>query len=989
MALARADRMIIATSRRDVASASGALKSVEPWIIHLEAEQYGKLERQKLYRTRIDALPRDVQVLAADAENIVLKELATPLEIEKFFDALRIMDRSDKRKKQNFISDAINKAHEQSIEQTVILQIEQRKDVAAAAVIWAFFKASEHLSLKVIRSLELELSESLKELPNGVMPLVDFFVAARNLRLRNGYISYYHPRVEAGIEGALKQNAIKAKIALRTFLEVLMGFDGLEESCGAEIAARVVAAAKRFPELEFSPKQQAENQIDIWLSDRFDDPSYALSEHMTLAAKAGSKNSNAGEFARYLLHQPDKSIFGLNYWGVPSKSDAWYNRLKADSKISYIAGRFIREMLPEEQHFYSKEFITDLDRLASNLTPAYLQAANQIVNCGYTYSSGLIAIGALQDIDGFEPILDKAVKELIPSEEQQKRTDVLHLEIINEVHNSDYAEHLSESEEGYTAGEFVKAYVDHVRKVNGWKNLVGHRHAKYFLPYWMCSFLNSARTGSISQDEMTGAFTAAYNSEEESTLWVVLIQHWNQNYLSSLISRVYDGSAFNDVRLASLACLVKHAPNFLNTIIDKLSLKRKNDRIIELMLDLASLQNRSTLEGEDHNLAIPLKNVMDQLRTELQELCKAATSNIGAQQPLSEAAKKLLEDTVCLSPNVRMLRILKYSELPYSVHTDIEWVLENSNDCKDCVKALDAAIALDFHDVIVKALNHRFSHVVAKALLTLGENVPTPIPVDYLNLVNNEGSPVRKALAHLLSRKPHLDHLPVLLQLVQDQWSSSSRLYGEDDFFPIARTAIDAISKIKPLENNILRKIQKIALDTSDWVLCRKLFKVIFNQGDQAFQKQLFELAISPGRIEVRCSVVNAMLANIDILDMRIVDEITADILITSTPVIAAMLTLIVAYRASPSKNLEIAREISANCKRRALLLLMLWSMEESSDSTKSLIEKFLPEDHPSLDWLDAGPIEFAEDSLIADLGDPAICREILCLLNPKKKVNK
>lgn len=984
MALARADRMIIATSRRDVASASGALKSVEPWIIHLEAEQYGKLERQKLYRMRIDALPRDVQVLAADAENIVLKELATPLEIEKFFDALRIMDRSAKRKNQNFISEAINKAHEQSIEQTVILQIEQRKDVAAAAVIWAFLKASEHLSLKVIRSLELELSESLTELPNGVMPIVDFFVAARNFRLRNGYISYYHPRVEAGIEGALKQNAIKAKIALRTFLEVLMGFDGLEESCGAEIAARVVAAAKRFPELEFSPKQQAAHQIDNWLSDRFDDPSYALSEHITLAAKAGSSNSNVGEFARYLLHKPDKSFLGFNYWEVPSKSDAWYNRLQADSKISYIAGRFIREMLPEDQRCYSNKLITDLDRLASNLTPAYLEAANKILNYGYVNSSGVIATGALRDINGFEPILDKAVKVLMPSEEQQKQNAEIHLAIINEVYNSDYAEYVCESDDGYTASEFVKAYVDHVREVKGWKHLVEHRHAEHFLSYWMRSLHNSARIGRIAQGEMTGAFIAAYNSEEESTLWFVLIEHWDHNYIDQLLYRVHIGSSWSDVRLAALACLIKHTQNFLNTIIDELSLAGNNDRLIELMLDLASLQNRSTIGGEDLNLAIPLKNVMDQLRTELQELCKAANSNIGAQQPLSEAVKKLLESIVCSSPNVRMFRILKYRELPYSVRTDIEWILANSDECKDCVKALDAAIALDFHDVIVKALNHRFSHVVAKALVTLGENAPTPIPIEYLNLVNAEGSPVRKALALLLTSKPHLDHLPVLLQLVQDQWSSSSSRYGEDDCFQIARAAVDAISKIKPLEDTILEKLLKIALDTSDWSLCKNLFNVIAEQGGYTFQKQLFELAIVPGRIEVRLSAASAILTNLEILDIEIVGQITADMLITLTPKIAVILTLIIAHHASPAKNLEIAREISANLKRRGLLLLMLWLMDDSDDCIKSLIEKLLPKDHPSLEWLRSGRIELANDALIADLGDPAICREILFWLNPK-----
>ena len=87
-AKARPDRMIVATSRLDVAQSAGALNTVKPWRVGLEAEHYGGAERRRLYRTRIDALPRKLQALAKESEASVLAELATPLEIQKFFDAL-------------------------------------------------------------------------------------------------------------------------------------------------------------------------------------------------------------------------------------------------------------------------------------------------------------------------------------------------------------------------------------------------------------------------------------------------------------------------------------------------------------------------------------------------------------------------------------------------------------------------------------------------------------------------------------------------------------------------------------------------------------------------------------------------------------------------------------------------------------------------------------------------------------------------------------
>jgi hypothetical protein len=54
-------------------------------------------------------------------------------------------------------------------------------------------------------------------------------------------------------------------------------------------------------------------------------------------------------------------------------------------------------------------------------------------------------------------------------------------------------------------------------------------------------------------------------------------------------------------------------------------------------------------------------------------------------------------------------------------------------------------------------------------------------------------------------------------------------------------------------------------------------------------------------------------------------------------------------------------------------------------ESSKTTIEQLLPENHSSLEWVNAGPNECAEDDLIADLGDPVICREVLSWLNPRE----
>ncbi|MDH2345481.1 hypothetical protein [Bradyrhizobium sp. SSUT77] len=124
LASARPDRMIIATSRLDVAQAAGVLPTIKPWVVGLEAENYDKVARQKLYRSRIDSLPRDLRPLARSSERQVLDNLATPLEIQKFFDALRTQDREGLKNPPGFVGAAIDRAHQDSIELTVIEQIE-------------------------------------------------------------------------------------------------------------------------------------------------------------------------------------------------------------------------------------------------------------------------------------------------------------------------------------------------------------------------------------------------------------------------------------------------------------------------------------------------------------------------------------------------------------------------------------------------------------------------------------------------------------------------------------------------------------------------------------------------------------------------------------------------------------------------------------------------------------------------------------------------
>jgi hypothetical protein len=77
-----------------------------------------------------------------------------------------------------------------------------------------------------------------------------------------------------------------------------------------------------------------------------------------------------------------------------------------------------------------------------------------------------------------------------------------------------------------------------------------------------------------------------------------------------------------------------------------------------------------------------------------------------------------------------------------------------------------------------------FADVVAPALKAVGDPLEAPLPSGLLELAKaEESSPEGSGGA--LGAKPHPDHVPTLMSLAHDRWSSSYRRY-EDDHFPIA-----------------------------------------------------------------------------------------------------------------------------------------------------------------------------------------------------------
>jgi hypothetical protein len=979
------DRMIVATTRRDVAQSAGVLDTVKPWMVPLESEHYGPSQRRALYKTRIASLPRDLQLLAQEYARTVLSELATPLEIQKFFDALRTLDRVGLKNAPGFIRSAIAQAHQDSIVRTVIEQIEERDDVRAAAVIWALLKANDKLSLSNLRVIEEELADRMRELEDGVSPLVFFFVAARNLRQTDlPLVSYYHPRVEAGIEQTLKRHVLIVRKTLRVLIDVLVSPDGPGPAWGLPAAVALIAGAERLEDLKPTPSVAAQALIDAWLAEQLAVPTADLEATLRLAAAAGSAQSNPAEVARYLLHRADRGDGWalMPAWGSPERDEAWYEHIRLDQATKPLIEAFIRKVLPRDRDEYGEDFATDAERLARDLSAAFLDAAREAVYFGVSRTSDAIVAGALSDLDGFASIIDLAVEVLTPSDEDLRRAAETNLAVINDYYSDDYAQHLADNEDGYTAHEFVQAYVKRLRNERGWRAVAQHPQQTHLRSYWLRLLADDPQAPS---DEIAGAFAAAIGTPDEDDIWNALNINWDGRYEDALIRRVVDGGGTDRAGHAALICLIERDEHLVRAAIDTLLARDDEPRLAEIALALGGMRERLTRRaGATRRDAAVAALAM--LPPEFAQIGEAAfTLDEEARPVLDEPARNLVATVGAPSQAFRRFRVALDREIALPVaQDDIRWLLAHSEDDTAAIEAIEAAVRRGMTAEIEAAVHHRYAHVAARALRALAPTLTMPLAPDLLALADVPGSPVRRALVEILAAHPHPAHLPALMTLVADTWAPQQSYDPNDDDYPIAQAAVPAIGALAPLEQTVVDRLYGIALGSSDPTLRRAIFALLVKVAGTGVERELFELAVSPGRRSVREAAVGALVTNYKTIAPQVISAITPSLLTSRFEPIATSLAVLLAIRGEPKAVDAAAQALAVNPGRRVLLVLFVWILVERDRDWAERTAQLLPTDHVAVQWVLGARTQVLADGGLDDLGDAAMVAQVTPYLSVK-----
>jgi len=980
---AKADRLIVATSRLDVARSSGALDTVKQWHISLEAEHYGVRERQRLYRMRIDALPRSVQILAKESEPTVLAELATPLEIQKFFDALATPAEQEKRSNSQLVSDAIKRSHQDAIERTVVDQIEERNDVRAAAVLWGLLKANDKLSLHLLRQIDGALADANDAYEKGAASLANFFIAARNLRQSERMVTYYHPRVEAGIERALNRAPLISMKTLRLLIDTLASPTGPDEAWGIAASARMLYALDSTPDLRPRPSDEVQAKIDAWLIAVLCAGGKEFERNLKLAESVGSARSNVAEAARFLLNRPDRSFGGLMIWGPPVHDEAWYERMRADGAVRMIVETFIRDVLPQGRDSLGANFVSAVERIAPDLTSAFLDAAASAVNHGYISSEDAISAGALRDLPGFEPIVDLAIAELTPSEEQKQRAAEFSLRLKNKEFNEEYAQHYAEDESGWTAIEFLKSYVGKVRATEGWTSLLEHRHRVRLLSYWLNQLGGDVPPAAA---ELKDVYSVARHTESESSLWFVLSKTWVPDFEQELVDLVKQGHGDLGVRVGALTCLVEQAAHRLPAMLQELVDGGNEARLVELSLELGEIRDRrDVFDGSKHSdAAFRATALLPHLFREVSDAAYALEKK--APLTLSDHARTLLLRIAPSSEEVRRFRIQLDEHVPVGSAKDARWLLDHTDDEATAELAINFFIRHGLMADIEAGLKHRFADVIAPALMTLATPLPAPLPSFMLALAEHKGSRVCKALVALLDAKPHPAHRAALLHLAKNDWSEHSASYGEAEDFPIAQSAVKAMGKLRALDDETADELYNLAIDTRDPDLRYGIFALLVEKADPRYQDALMDIALSPGGANIRQLAAHSLLVGYEHVVSSVTDRVTPEVLSSKIPRVASRLLLFVALHGEVDSVIKVAEVLAPNAKRRVLLLLAIWAMRDRDLLVAGRIARMLPGSSLGASWALAGGEGKLDDSALDDLGDPACVEQVLQFMQPKKK---
>lgn len=967
----------VVTSRNDMLSHARAYQELKRWSIELDADHYRNGELAEIYDKRMDLLATDLQPKALEFRRAALEALETPLELDLFF--TNLADGPETRELDHeLFRRLLALSHRDAVEGVIVKYLDSIDKIGMSAIVWGLLTARGQFDRAQLTLLQQQLRKANSGLGDGLEKVIDRLIATRHLRQPARTVSFAHPSVRAGFETFLKENWSRNEAALEVLASTLTELTGPQRAWGLETAARVLNIAANLRatidglDEVFNVSAACRVAIDRWLEESLIDPRSDFQPLLQLAADVGTDQSTPCELARWFIKGIRRGAsFFIDKWQPSIYSDAWYERAAADPRSAVIADRFVREQLPRDDGMYSPEFVTNLERIATGLTPAFLAAARTLVGTGYDRNINTVAVGAIRDLDGYEAVLVAALDDLAAAQRSHNQERAEQWRAIedgecDEAYEESYIS--SHDDDGYASSILVETYVTTMRAIGRWQDLASHPRVLDLAAHWAGDIRRSEIPATI--DELRAVLQATRASGDEKEGWHAASKHWHAALETDLAQRILSNPSDERLRHSLAHCALVAAQPILIECFDAFS--GVTGALVHLLVDVHTAQRNIAAEKRAEMVGTLLKA----LSPKAAEIFQALAFEDKGPNAVGTVALALLEEAAATAAPMVLGEIVPVMIASGAIPTAAirRWL--NETDDKDlAVAAAEAASAVGEKELIALALHHARADVRRVALDYLAPSMPDPLPPELLGLAADPGSRVRRALVNALKVRPHSEHLSVLIRLTQDRWSDAEPQYNEPDSYPVAREAVGALRQYRSLPDAIGNELLALARETTDRRLAQEVLRTVAQLCGPEIRKKIWALAENKELGWLRVDAIDA-LGSASTVEAEIVSQMTADRLKKLPAPLAVSATVLVSAHLPLTDAVQILEQLGHTNSHRALLLLGAIVLENRNRAAALGLLHLLDAEHPARRLLDLNG-ELLPLTVLDDLGDVRIRRYV------------
>jgi hypothetical protein len=932
-------RKFVITSRPEMLSPSATKQIPSRFIGRLEAQHYGRSERLRLFNWLLGRLPARLQPAVLTYGQGAVQDLEIPLEIKRFFEALRDGPQDDEGDGR-YVRRCLHDAQQRSIEQSILFAVQQRKAHEWAAVVWGLFVARGTQTSTDTPLIQTGLTERDLKFEDGLDPYLYGLVAGHNLRQSGTHLTYQHPRVEKGLQQAIEEKPGASGRALKYLTETLIDLaDSAELDWASDGAIRIVAEAKRrltHVPLQISAARQ--KKLDDWIQARLRVPDNEFEDVLKRAALVGSQQSTAAEVARWLLHTGNDE-FALDVWRPSTTTPEWLDQVRADPITGIICAAFIRRMLERTSTYYKDNFPQEIAALAASLGPAFRDAALSIVRDGYVSNGNAIIAGALVDLDDAEPILERCIDYL-----KESQSDSLNEEwrALNDGHYDDEVEeHYVNTwgEQGHTAGQFISAYVEERRNRSGWTGLRDHPRQMNLLAAWIRQLRSDAQ---VSAEEWVTVANLTARTEQESEFWEAADAHWLPALTPIARARLIDGDGHEAAREALAGVFARHLTAQTSEIVQEL-LRCGPAAVLGVG---CHLRRAALSDPSEHALALAINRMIDCLPPPLNVALRIATDPSNEALGIEALSVWRSLDTSA-DRHLELAKVRARVAAGEDVSNELDRLLVPTADADSenarLLAVLEVAIDAGAQRVIEACLKHRFAALRIRAMTSLAQQTDGPISSNILGMAGDPSSKVRKRLLQLLEQRPHSEHVEALMILAADSYTPEFRLENASTSLPIAEGAAKHLLNHCEFEPAQCQKLLTIALETSSDDVSLTLFRALVRNPVSPSSSDVLSAALEANSSRPRRLAATALFLEGDHVESTLLDRVTPQHLLKAPSRVAFPLGMLLGSGAAEPAIEAAAKAIDADPERRTLLVSLYIGLLDREAPVAQLILRLMP----------------------------------------------